>query len=101
MTRRRVEHQRAVVEVAAGERGFDRGLTRDEPVEGAVELDLVGRAEPAQARCRRRDRGRWRAWKRGRSAGWRSTRWPARRDTGRPACRAAGRLAQPLRSKNV
>jgi hypothetical protein len=48
-----VEHQRPVREVAAGERSLDRALACAEPVEGAVELDLVDRAkpeEPAQAR---------------------------------------------------
>src|SRR6516162_1646094 len=48
-----VEHQRPVREVAAGERSLDRALACAEPVEGAIELDLVDRAkpeEPAQAR---------------------------------------------------
>ena len=48
-----VQHQRTVLEVVAGERGLDRGLALTQPVEGAVEFDLVDRTEPeppAQAR---------------------------------------------------
>ena len=48
-----VKHQRTVLEVAAGERGLDRALALTQPVEGAVEFDLVDRTEPeppAQAR---------------------------------------------------
>jgi len=43
-----VEHQRAVLEVAAGQRRLDRALARAQPVERAVELDLVDRAQPEQ-----------------------------------------------------
>ena len=35
----------AALEMASGERGFDRCLALTEPVEGAVELDFVDRAE--------------------------------------------------------
>src|SRR5271169_5714792 len=44
----------AALEMAAGERGLDRALARAEPVERAIELDLVDRPEPeppAQARA--------------------------------------------------
>src|ERR1700736_3256806 len=43
-----IENERPLFEMAAGEPGRDRGLARTEPVEGAVELDLVDRAEPEQ-----------------------------------------------------
>jgi Transposase len=43
-----VEHQRPVFEVAARERGLDRVLARAEPVERAIELDLVDRSQPQQ-----------------------------------------------------
>jgi hypothetical protein len=41
-----IEHQRTVLEVAAGERGLDRALAGAEPIERAIELDLVDGAEP-------------------------------------------------------
>src|SRR5215472_309404 len=41
-----VEHQRPLFEVAARERGLDRALARAEPVERAIELDLVDRSQP-------------------------------------------------------
>src|SRR6267143_1590102 len=43
-----IENERPLFEMAAGEPGLDRGLACAEPVEGAVELDFVDRAEPEQ-----------------------------------------------------
>src|ERR1700736_3400806 len=54
-----IENERPLFEMAGGEPGRDRGLACPEPVEGAVELDFVDRAEPEQAdpgssrQCRR------------------------------------------------
>jgi len=65
-----VEHQRAVLQVAPGQRLLDALLLFDQPVEGAVKLLLVDRPEPehlaerasrgliVEQPCRRQLRGR-------------------------------------------
>src|SRR5215210_7661209 len=40
-----VEHQRAVLKVASGQRGLDGGLARQQPVERGIEFVVVNRAE--------------------------------------------------------